>query len=328
MAGLLTSLLLSLILGNWFIKLSSQFFRSRYRKWTPETHKQKENIPTMGGMFVLFVININVLAWCNLTDPRIWIFLLCLNSFGIIGFLDDWQKITNRQGISSSQKFTLQCLCAAITAALLYFYAIIDTTIVFPFFKNLHPAIGYFIFPWIMLVIISTSNAVNLTDGLDGLATGSLLPNFALFSIISYLAGHTIFATYLQIPYSGTAEVAIIGSILIGASTGFLWYNTHPAQVFMGDIGSLSLGAGLAVIALMTKQELLLILAGGLFVAETISVIIQVASVRYFGRRLFKMAPLHHHFELLGWQESKITVRFNIITSVLCLLALITLKIR
>jgi phospho-N-acetylmuramoyl-pentapeptide-transferase len=285
-------------------------------------------MPTMGGLFILLVTNINVIAWCNLVDPRVWIFLLCINLFGGIGFLDDWQKITHHKGISSSQKFMLQWIAAGISAVLLYFYATSDTAIVFPFFKNFHPDLGYFIIPWSMFVIVSTSNAVNLTDGLDGLAIGSLLPNFALFSIIAYFAGHALFAFYLHIPFAGCAEVAIIGSILIGASIGFLWYNTYPAQIFMGDVGSLSLGAGLALIALMTKQELLLALAGGLFVAETVSVIAQVASIRHFGKRLFKMAPIHHHFELLGWHESKITVRFNIITSVLCLLALITLKIR
>lgn len=327
-AGLLTSLFLSLVFGEGFIEKSKQFFRSRAREWAPESHKQKDNMPTMGGLFILVVVVLNTLLWCNLTDPRVWIFLLCINLFGAIGFLDDWQKITNHAGITSFHKFALQLLAACITGLLFYNYVLVDSTIQLPFFKNLHPDIGCFIIPWAMFVLVATSNAVNLTDGLDGLAIGSLLPNFALFSIISYLAGHALFAAYLQIPFAGSAEVAVIGSILIGASVGFLWYNTYPAEIFMGDVGSLSLGAGLALIALMARQELLLILAGGLFVAETVSVILQVASVRYFGTRLFKMAPIHHHFELLGWKESKITVRFNIITSILCLLALITLKIR
>jgi phospho-N-acetylmuramoyl-pentapeptide-transferase len=176
--------------------------------------------------------------------------------------------------------------------------------------------------------MVATSNAVNLTDGLDGLAMGSLIPNFATFSIIAYLAGNTLFAEYLSIPYAGTGEIAVVGSILMGASLGFLWFNTYPAQIFMGDVGSLGLGAALALMALMVKQELLLVIAGGLFVMETVSVIMQVSSYKYRGKRLFKMAPIHHHFELLGWPESKITARFGIISLILCLLALITLKIR
>jgi len=205
---------------------------------------------------------------------------------------------------------------------------VIDTTISFPFFKSLQPDLGWFFIAWVMFILVGTSNAVNLTDGLDGLAIGSLMPNFATFSIICYLAGHYKIANYLHIPFAGSAEIAVLGSILVGASLGFLWYNAYPAQIFMGDVGSLALGSGLALMAIMAKQELLLPIAGGLFMVETISVMMQVFSFKYLGRRIFKMAPIHHHFELLGWPESKITVRFGIISLILCLLALVTLKLR
>lgn len=197
-----------------------------------------------------------------------------------------------------------------------------------PLFKCFNPELGYWLVPWLVFIIVAMSNAVNLTDGLDGLAIGTLLSNFSVFSIVGYLAGHYAFASYLHIPFTGTAEVAIVGGVLIGASLGFLWFNAHPAQIFMGDVGSLSLGAALALMAIVSKQELLLPIAGGLFVFEVLSVLGQYASLKFYGKRLFKMAPVHHHFELLGWQEPKITVRFNIISIVLCLLALITLKIR
>jgi len=208
------------------------------------------------------------------------------------------------------------------------FFTSFSTELIFPFFKHCRPDLGLFFIPWAVFILVGCSNAVNLTDGLDGLAIGSLLPNFATFTLICYLAGHYGIAHYLQIPFAGTAEIVVIGAILIGASLGFLWYNAYPAQIFMGDVGSLALGAGLALMAIMAKQELLLSISGGLFVLETVSVMVQVLSVRYLGKRIFKMAPIHHHFELLGWPESRITTRFGIISLVLCLLALITLKLR
>ena len=217
---------------------------------------------------------------------------------------------------------------AAIVVFCLVFFTPFSTELVFPFFKHCRPALGLFFIPWAIFILVACSNAVNLTDGLDGLAIGSLLPNFAIFALICYLAGHWGLAHYLQIPFAGTAEIAIMGAILIGSSLGFLWYNAYPAQIFMGDVGSLALGAGLALMAIMAKQELLLPISGGLFMLETVSVIAQVLFVRFRGKRLFKMAPIHHHFELLGWPESRITTRFGIISLVLCLLALITLKLR
>lgn len=327
-ASLLSTLMLSFIGGNWFITQSKTFFRSKARDLTPERHKLKDDMPTMGGIFILIVVLINSLLWCDLSKYHVWIFLLCLFLFGCIGAWDDWSKIRKQKGISEKAKFGLQCVAAFITTVLWLQLTHAPTTITFPFFKTLQPDIGIFFIPWAIFIIVGCSNAVNLTDGLDGLAIGSLMPNFVTFSLIAYLAGHYQFAEYLHIPFAGTSEIAVIGAILIGASLGFLWYNTYPAQIFMGDVGSLALGAGLALMTLMAKQELLLVIAGGLFVVEAISVIAQVLSYKLRGKRILKMAPIHHHFELLGWQESKITVRFSIITLILCLLAIVTLKLR
>ena len=263
-----------------------------------------------------------------MTCPQVWIFLFCILGFGALGFWDDWNKIRKNRGISSGIKFKLQVLVAFLVIIALKIGTNLSSELVFPFFKLCTPDIGWLFIPWAIFVLVGCSNAVNLTDGLDGLAIGSLLPNFATFSLICYLAGHYGIAHYLHIPFAGTAEISIIGAILIGSSLGFLWYNTYPAQIFMGDVGSLALGAGLALMAIMAKQELLLPIAGGLFVLETVSVVLQVLSVRFRGKRIFKMAPIHHHFELLGWPESKITARFGIISLVLCLLTLITLKLR
>lgn len=327
-ASLLSTLTLSFVCGNWFIEHSKTFFRSKARDWTPENHRIKDNMPTMGGLFILLVVLINSFLWCDLCKPHVWIFLLCLFLFGCIGAWDDLNKIRSRKGISAPIKFGLQCV-AGLTITLLWLHVTgVPTTITLPFFKMLQPDIGLLFIPWSVFILVGCSNAVNLTDGLDGLAISSLMPNFVTFSLIAYLAGHYYFSEYLHIPFAGTAEIAVIGAILIGASLGFLWYNTYPAQIFMGDVGSLALGAGLALMALMAKQELLLIVSGGLFVVEAASVIAQVLSYKLRGKRILKMAPIHHHFELLGWQESKITVRFSIISLILCLLAIVTLKLR
>ncbi|HZW60777.1 MAG TPA: phospho-N-acetylmuramoyl-pentapeptide-transferase [Candidatus Babeliales bacterium] len=327
-AALLSSLLLSFMFGNWFIDKSKALFRAKTREWTPERHKEKGEMPTMGGIFILMIVVVNALLWCNLSKSLVWIYLFGLLGFGSIGFWDDWFKIRYKKGISARAKFIAQWSVAACTALLLVYVGKLDTTVCFPFFKSLNPDIGIFFIPWAMFILVAMSNAVNLTDGLDGLAMGSLIPNFTTFSIICYLAGHYQIADYLQIPFAASAEITVLGAILTGASLGFLWYNTYPAQIFMGDVGSLALGAGLALMALMAKQELLLVIAGGLFVVETLSVMMQIFSFKHFGKRIFKMAPIHHHFELIGWQESKITVRFGIISLILCLLALITLKLR
>lgn len=326
--SMLTSLFLSLLLGDRFIELSKRLFASKARPFTPESHKKKDNIPTMGGIFILLIVLSAMFLWCDLTKIDVWLFVLTLIGYGAIGFIDDWYKIKYNSGLYSKTKFRLQILIGfAIAVTMLYFHKP-TTELCFPFFKNLHPDLGLLFIPWVIFLLVGVSNAVNLTDGLDGLAIGALITNFSVFSIVAYLAGHFAFAHYLQIPFAGSSEVAVIGGILVGASLGFLWFNAHPAQIFMGDVGSLSLGAALALMAILSKQELILPISGGLFVFETLSVIAQYASLKLYKKRIFKMAPIHHHFELLGWNEAKITVRFNIISVVLCLIALITLKIR
>lgn len=327
-AALLTTLIMSLMFGNWFINKSKIFFRSKSREHAPEHHKEKDDMPTMGGLFILGIVVINAFIWCDLTNSLVWIFLANLIGFGSIGFWDDWRKIRYKKGISAALKFRLQIIVAGCIVLAWIWGTHAATTITFPFFKNIQPDIGLLFIPWAIYIIIGCSNAVNLTDGLDGLAIGSLIPNFATYALICYLAGHYQLADYLHIPFAASAEITVVLSILVGASLGFLWFNAYPAQIFMGDVGSLALGAALALAALMAKQELLLVISGGLFVLETVSVMLQVASFKYYKKRIFKMAPIHHHFELLGWQESKITTRFGIISVVLCLLALITLKLR
>lgn len=324
----LSTLLVSFIFGNWFIRTSQRLFRAKAREWTPETHQVKNGTPTMGGLFMIGVFLINALLWTNLTSAGVWLFIWCVCSFGAIGFFDDYFKIKYRKGISSALKFRLQLLTSALTIGGWYYFVGPQTTLCIPFFKQFAPTLGLLIIPWGMFVLIGTSNAVNLTDGLDGLATGPLIVNFASFSFICYLAGHKQFANYLYIPYAGSAEIAILAAAFVGALLGFLWYNTYPAQIFMGDVGSLPLGASLGLAALMARQEVLLMIIGGIFVMETLSVIIQVMSFRLWGKRVFRMAPIHHHFELMGWQETKITVRFWIISIILAVLALLTLKLR
>lgn len=326
--SMLTSLFLSLLFGDRFIELSKLWFASKARPFTPESHKKKDNIPTMGGIFILLIVLSTMFLWCDFNKIEVWIFLLTLIGYGSIGFIDDWYKIKRNSGLYSKTKFRLQVVVALIIALVMLYFQKPTTEIWFPFFKNLHPDVGLFFIPWVIFLLVGVSNAVNLTDGLDGLAIGALITNFSVFSIIAYLAGHFSFARYLQIPFAGSSEIAVIGGILVGASLGFLWFNAHPAQIFMGDVGSLSLGAGLALMAILSKQELILPISGGLFVFETLSVIAQYISWKLYKKRIFKMAPIHHHFELLGWNEAKITVRFNIISVVLCLMALITLKIR
>lgn len=328
LAGLLTTLGFSFLFGGCFIRFAKRYLRSKTRERLPERHQQKGNLPTMGGIFILSMVTLNTLLWCNLTNPAIWLMLLVMIGFGLIGAWDDWAKITRDRGIPAKEKFGLQLFVTALTVGLWLWGMGAATTITVPFFKQFQPDLGWFFFIWASFIILGCSNAVNLTDGLDGLAIGSLVPNFITFAFLCYVAGNMQWATYLYIPYAGTSEVAIVGAILVGASIGFLWYNAYPAQLFMGDVGSLALGAGLAFMALLCKQEVLLALSGGVFVAETISVILQVLSYRFRGKRIFRMAPMHHHFELIGWQEAKITMRFGIISLILCLLALLTIKMR
>lgn len=326
--GLLTTFMLSIALGSRFIAFSGKMFQNSARPFTPQSHQEKGATPTMGGLFILSMVFVNMLLWCDLSRSEVWILALCMLLFGAIGFLDDAYKVLYKKGISARLKFRLQLVCALVVALCWIWLKVPAWVIYAPIFKGFVLPVGYLLIPWVMFVVIGTSNAVNLTDGLDGLATGALLINFVFFSGVVYMASHAEFAAYLHIPYTGCSEAAIVGAILIGAMLGFLWFNAYPAEIFMGDVGSLPLGAVLAMLAIVARQELLLPIAGGLFVLEALSVIIQVMSIKILGKRLLKMAPLHHHFEMIGWKESKVTIRFHIVTLILCLCAAICLKVR
>jgi phospho-N-acetylmuramoyl-pentapeptide-transferase len=292
----------------------------------------KNGTPTMGGSMILGAILIPTLFWSDLTNPYTWIVLLTTLGFGVLGFLDDYRKIVDQKGIGikARYKFLVEVAIGLATSLVLFYTYEHDSRLIFPFFKKVMPDLGdggYVLFS--MLVIVGSANAVNLTDGLDGLAIGPVLIASGTFMLFCYLAGNYRFATYLQIPFvKGSGELTILCGALIGSGLGFLWFNTYPAQIFMGDVGSLSLGAALGTIAVITKQEILLVIVGGIFVIETLSVIIQVISYQLRKKRVFRMAPIHHHFELKGWAEPKIIVRFWIIGIILGLVAISTLKLR
>ena len=335
-AAILTSLFFSLIFGNIIInRLSSlQPTGQPIRLDGPERHIiEKAGTPTMGGLLILASFFISVLVWGNLNNTFIWIGLISCFLFGLIGFIDDYKKIyeTNNKGLKASTRIVFQLIASSLIIYLIYKYlpSNINTTINFPFFKNILVDLGYFFFPFGIILLIGTANAVNLTDGLDGLAIVPVMIVALSFGFISYLVGNTIFSNYLQIQYiQGTGELAILCGALVGSALGFLWFNAPPAKVFMGDTGSLSMGGILGSLSLMTKHEIVLAITGGLFVLETLSVLIQVVSYKLTGKRIFQMAPLHHHFEKKGWAESTIVIRFWIITIVLALIGLATLKIR
>jgi phospho-N-acetylmuramoyl-pentapeptide-transferase len=285
----------------------------------------------MGGSLILLAIILPTLLWADLTNLFIWVTLLVTTGYGAIGFIDDYLKVVrkNSDGISARQKMFWQLLIAGCAALLLYSSGEFATHLSLPFFKNVNPDLGLFYIPFAMLVMVGASNAVNLTDGLDGLAIGPMIIAAATFLLLAYLAGNAKLSGYLQITgVAGAGELAILCGAMVGAGLGFLWFNTYPAQVFMGDVGSLALGGALGTVAVITKNEFVLVIVGGIFVIEALSVIVQVISFRYWGRRVFRMAPIHHHFELKGWPEPKIIVRFWIISIVLALIALSTLKLR
>jgi phospho-N-acetylmuramoyl-pentapeptide-transferase len=330
--AILTAVVISFFLGPWVIRKLGQLQVKQYiRDDGPSKHREKEGTPTMGGTLILTSIAISVLLWADLTNFFIWVALFVLAGFGTIGFADDYQKLKrkNSRGLGMKEKMLSQILVALVASLLLYSYPTFKSTLAFPFFKELMPDLGMLYILLAIFVIVGTSNAVNLTDGLDGLATGPVLISAGTLMVLAYLASHVKIASYLQIPYvSGSGELCIFGGAMVGASMGFLWYNTYPAEMFMGDTGSVALGASLGAMAVMTKQEFLLAIVGGLFVVETLSVVFQVASYKLRRKRIFRMAPLHHHFELLGWAEPKVIVRFWIITIFLALLAFSTLKLR
>ncbi len=327
-----TALLISFFAGPWLIKrLKVHQIGQAIRKNGPASHLKKEGTPTMGGVLILISILAPTLLWAELSNPYVWIVIFVTSCFGILGFVDDYLKVTrkNSKGLPAWVKLIVQFIVAALCTLSLMEMPGFPTTVVFPFFKRFSPNIGVYYLILGILVIVGTSNAVNLTDGLDGLAIGPTMISAATYALFAYLTGHAIISRYLNIPYvRGVGELSIFCGAMVGASMGFLWFNTYPAQVFMGDTGSLSLGGALGTVALITKQELLLIIVGGVFVIETLSVIIQVASFKLTRKRVFRMAPIHHHFELKGWAEPKIIVRFWIISILLGLIAISTLKIR
>lgn len=328
----ITALMLSFMLGPWLIAtLQRMQVGQSIRKVGPESHFVKEGTPTMGGALILAAIIVPTLLWADLTNLYIWVALLVTAGYGAIGFVDDYLKVIrkNSDGISARQKMFWQIMVATAAALILYTSGQVETHLSVPFFKNVNPDLGFFYIPFAVLVMVGASNAVNLTDGLDGLAIGPMIIAAATFLLLAYVAGNVNLASYLQITsIPGAGELSVMCGAMVGAGLGFLWFNTYPAQVFMGDVGSLSLGGALGVIAVITKNEFVLVIVGGIFVIEALSVIVQVISFRYWGRRIFRMAPIHHHFELKGWPEPKIIVRFWIISIILALIALSTLKLR
>ncbi|MEW6377277.1 MAG: phospho-N-acetylmuramoyl-pentapeptide-transferase [Thermodesulfobacteriota bacterium] len=331
--AILTALFISFVIGPWVIN-KLKFFQigQVVREDVPSRHLAKNGTPTMGGSLILTSILIPTLFWSDLTNRYIWIVLLTTLGFGVLGFLDDYKKVRDKNGIGirARYKFPIEVIMGLGISLILFYSFDHDSRLIFPFFKRVMPDLGeggYVLFA--MFVIVGSANAVNLTDGLDGLAIGPVLIASGTFMLFCYLAGNYRFASYLQIPFvKGSGELTIFCGALVGSGLGFLWFNTYPAQVFMGDVGSLALGAALGTIAVIAKQEILLVIVGGIFVIEALSVIIQVISYRLRKKRVFRMAPIHHHFELKGWAEPKIIVRFWIIGIILGLVAISTLKLR
>jgi phospho-N-acetylmuramoyl-pentapeptide-transferase len=334
-AASMTALAISLVLGPWLIRRLREFQIGQViRQEGPQSHRAKAGTPTMGGLLILTAAIVPTLLWADLTNLYVWIAVGSTISFGGIGFLDDYLKLTRRSsgGLAARYKMGLQVLVATAVGLLLLWLASINlynTRLIFPFFKQLIPDLGWFYVPFAAFVLVAWSNAVNLTDGLDGLAISTFAVAAGCFTALSYITGHRVFAEYLLlVRFAPAGELTIFCGALVGASLGFLWYNAHPAEIFMGDVGSLALGGALATVAILIKQELLLVIVGGVFVMEAASVVIQVASFKLTGKRVFKMAPLHHHFELSGWEEPKVITRFLIIAILFALLSLTTLKLR
>lgn len=332
--GVLTSLFISFIFGPYIIRhLTSKQIGQSVRDDGPQSHLQKTGTPTMGGLLILVSITISTLCWAELSNHYVWVVLLVTLFFGVIGLIDDYKKVINNdpKGLRARYKYVLQSIIAIFAAAYLYKSATlpVETQLIVPFVKFFIFDLGWLYIVLAYFVIVGSSNAVNLTDGLDGLAILPTVMVAGALAIFAYATGHIRFADYLGIPYvPGVGEVAVFCGAMVGAGLGFLWFNTYPAQVFMGDIGALSLGAALGIVAVVVRQELALFIMGGVFVIETVSVILQVGSFKLTGKRIFKMAPLHHHYELKGWPEPRVIVRFWIITVILVLVGLASLKIR
>ena len=334
-AASITAFLFSLILGPWVIRLLRSLQVGQVvRNDGPETHGTKAGTPTMGGLLILGAAIVPTVLWVDLRNSYVWVAVLSTVAFGGIGFLDDYLKIVHRShhGLRPRYKLLLQCVVAmAVGIALLQLseLGLYNTQLIFPFFKGLMPDLGWLYVPFAMLVLVAASNAVNLTDGLDGLAISVFTVSAVAFTALAYISGHAVFAAYLLlVRFPPAAELTIFCGSLVGASLGFLWYNSYPADLFMGDVGSLALGGALGTVALLIKQELLLPIVGAVFVIEVLSVIIQVGAFKLTGQRVFRMAPLHHHCELIGWSEPKVISRFIIVAIVFALFSLTTLKLR
>ncbi|MBU2926204.1 phospho-N-acetylmuramoyl-pentapeptide-transferase [Colwellia sp. 4_MG-2023] len=329
----LTALFISLYFGPKLIRyLQKMQIGQTVRDDGPESHLSKSGTPTMGGILILAAIVVSILLWANLSNIYVWVVLFVVVSFGLIGFVDDYRKVVRKDsnGLIAKWKYFWQTVAGLTTAIFLYQISHPDQTfLLIPFIKDVMPQLGIFYIVMTYFVIVGTSNAVNLTDGLDGLAIVPTIMVAGAFAFFAYVTGNVNFAGYLNIPYIAmTSELVIVCTAIVGAGLGFLWFNTYPAQVFMGDVGSLALGAALGVIAVLVRQELVLFIMGGVFVMETVSVILQVGSYKMRGQRIFRMAPIHHHYELKGWPEPRVIVRFWIISFILVLVGLATLKLR
>jgi phospho-N-acetylmuramoyl-pentapeptide-transferase len=328
----LTALTVSFVLGPFIIRsLSRLQVGQTIRDDGPAGHHSKAGTPTMGGTLILFSLVVTTLLLADLRNAYVWLAMLVTVAFGVVGFIDDYRKVKMRNsvGLTGREKLIAQSILALLGAIGLYVISGANGTVAMPFLKDIRPDLGLFYIPFAMFVIVGTSNAVNLTDGLDGLAIGPVTVAGATYAIFAYVSGHTKIAAYLQILHiPGAGELTVFCAALAAAGLGFLWFNAYPASMFMGDVGSLALGAALGMVALATRHEVVLVLVGGIFVAEALSVIFQVGSYKLYKRRIFRMAPIHHHFELLGWPEPLIIVRFWIISIILSLAALATLKLR
>ncbi|MGH8501827.1 MAG: phospho-N-acetylmuramoyl-pentapeptide-transferase [Gammaproteobacteria bacterium] len=332
--GVLTALVISFVVGPPMIRrLTNYKIGQAIRADGPQTHLSKTGTPTMGGALILVAVTISALLWSDLTNRYVWVVMTVTLAFGLIGGIDDYRKLVlgNSKGMPATIKYFWQSVVALCAAAFLYFSAQspAETELIVPFFKSVIIDLGAWFIPLTYLVVVGASNAVNLTDGLDGLAIMPSVLVAGALGIFAYASGHATFSEYLQIPaIAGAGELTVYCGALVGAGLGFLWFNAYPAQVFMGDVGALALGAALGIVAVLVRQELVLLIMGGVFVMETVSVMLQVASFKLTGRRIFRMAPLHHHFELRGWPEPRVIVRFWIMTVILVLVGLATLKIR
>ncbi|MGQ0809717.1 MAG: phospho-N-acetylmuramoyl-pentapeptide-transferase [Nitrospiraceae bacterium] len=327
-----TAFLIAFVLAPWLIqKLQDLKLGQQVRDDGPKRHLAKSGTPTMGGLLILFAVLLSTVLWADVTNRYMWLVLAATIGFGLIGFTDDYMKFVKSQskGLTATQKFSAQIAVALGVGLFLYFLPTYTTKLSVPFFKQFTPDLGWLYIPFAVLVIVGSSNAVNLTDGLDGLAVGPVMIAALAYTIVAYMAGHRLLSEYLLIPHiEGAGELAVFTAAILGASLGFLWFNTYPATVFMGDVGSLPLGAALGTVAVISKHELLLLMVGGVFVIEAVSVIFQVLSFKSRGKRIFLMAPIHHHFEMKGWEEPKVVVRLWIIAILLALLSLSTLKLR